>query len=139
MEKVWKIVLFTLFLALIGCSNNYKLRRQEARAEREIEELTTAILDGKADSVWLISQLSSDIHYFIFHAGKLIFWSDNSLTTPNIFIHKYDSWYNDQFTNVLCRCMWKKVDDYQIQAVIPIDWELSESSRTEIARSFSYL
>ena len=138
MEKVWKIVLFTLFLALIGCSNNYKLRRQEARAEREIEELTTAILDGKADSVWLISQRSSDIHYFIFHAGKIIFWSDNSLTTPNIFIHKYDSWYNDQFTNVLCRCMWKKVDDYQIQAVIPIDWELSESSRTEIARSFSY-
>lgn len=138
MKKVWKIVLFTLLLALIGCSNNYKLRRQEARAEREIEELTAAIVDGKADSVWLISQLSSDIHYFIFHAGKIIFWSDNSLTTPNIFIHKYDAWYDDQFTNVLCRCMWKKVDDYQIQAVIPIDWELSEASRTEIARSFSY-
>ena len=138
MKKVWKIVLFTLLLALIGCSNNYKLRRQEARAEREIEELTAAIVDGKADSVWLISQLSSDIHYFIFHAGKIIFWSDNSLTTPNIFIHKYDAWYDDQFTNVLCRCMWKKVDDYQIQAVIPIDWELSESSRAEIAHSFSY-
>ena len=138
MKKVWKIVLFTLLLALIGCSNNYKLRRQEARAEREIEELTAAIVDGKADSVWLISQLSADIHYFIFHAGKIIFWSDNSLTTPNIFIHKYDAWYNDQFTNVLCRCMWKKVDDYKIQAVIPIDWELSESSRAEIAHSFSY-
>lgn len=138
MKKVWKILFFALLLTLVGCSQNYQLRRKEARAERELEELKTAIADGKADSVWFVSQLSPDIHYFVFRAGKIIFWSDNTLTTPNIFIHKYNTWYNDQFTNVLCRCMWQKMDDYQIQAVIPINWELSEASRAEIANSFSY-
>ena len=138
MKKVWKIVFFMLCLALVSCSQATHLRHKEAQAERDLVDLQSALLHGQADSVWLISQRAKDIHYFIFRAGKVIFWSDNSLTTPNIFIHKYDAWYDDQFTNVLCRCMWKKVDDYQIQAVIPYNWQLSESSRTEIAKSFSY-
>lgn len=138
MKKVWKILFFALLLTLVGCSQNYQLRRKEARAERELEELKTAIADGKADSVWFVSQLSPDIHYFVFRAGKIIFWSDNTLTTPNIFIHKYNTWYDDQFTNAMCRCMWKKVEDYQIQAVIPMEWKLSDGAKREIANSFSY-
>lgn len=138
MKKVWKILFFALLLTLVGCSQNYQLRRKEARAERELEELKTAIADGKADSVWFVSQLSPDIHYFVFRAGKIIFWSDNTLTTPNIFIHKYNTWYNDQFTNAMCRCIWKKVEDYQIQAVIPMEWKLSDGAKREIANSFSY-
>ena len=138
MKKVWKIVFFMLCLALVSCSQATHLRHKEAQAERDLADLQSALLHGQADSVWLISQRAKDIHYFIFRAGKVIFWSDNSLTTPNIFIHKYDAWYDDQFTNVLCRCMWKKVDDYQIQAVIPVNWKLSDTSRAEIAQSFSY-
>ena len=138
MKKVSKIFFFVLFLALVGCSQNAHLRHKEAQAERDLVDLQSALLHGQADSVWLISQRAKDIHYFIFRAGKVIFWSDNSLTTPQIFVHKYDAWYDDQFTNVLCRCMWKRVDDYQIQAVIPLDWKLSETSRKEIEQSFSY-
>lgn len=138
LKKVWKILFFALVFLLVGCSQDHQLRLKEARAEQELEELQSAISHGRADSVWLISQQSPDIHYYIFRGGKVIFWSDNTLTTPNIFIHKYDSWYNDQFTNALCRCMWRKVDDYQVQVIIPLQWELSESSRAEIEHSFSY-
>ena len=138
MKKVWKILFFALLLTLVGCSENQKLRHKEARAEHELELLQEAILSGNVDSVWLVGQLSSDIHYLVFRAGRVIFWSDNSLTTPTIFIPKYDVWYNDQFTNAMCRCMWKKVEDYQIQVVIPMEWKLSDGAKREIANSFSY-
>ncbi len=138
MKKVVQILLFALAFVLVGCSQSHKLRVKEARAERELEELQTAIVDGKADSVWLIGKRSNDIHYLIFHGGKVIFWSDNSLTTPNVYIPKYDEWYNYQFANAYCRCIWKKVQDYQIQAAIPIKWELSPEAKSEIANSFSY-
>lgn len=138
MKKVWKIVFFALIFVLVGCSQNHKLRVKEARAERELAELRTAIANHNVDSVWLISRRSEDIHYLIFHSGKVIFWSDNSLTTPTIFIPKYDEWYNAQFTNALCRCMWTKVDDYQVETIIPIKWELSDEAKKEIAHSFSY-
>lgn len=138
MKKVWKILFFALLLTLVGCSQNYQLRHKEARAEHELELLQSAILSGNADSVWLVGQQSSDIHYLVFRAGKVIFWSDNSLTTPTIFIPKYDAWYNDQFTNAMCRCMWKRVEDYQIQAIIPMEWKLSDGAKREIANSFSY-
>ena len=138
MKKVWKILFFVLFLALVSCSQTQHLRHLEARAERDLVDLQSALLNSQADSVWLISQRAKDIHYFVFQGGKMIFWSDNSLTKTQIFIRKYDTWYDDQFTNVMCRCMWKRVGDYQIQAVIPYSWQLSESSQAEIAKSFSY-
>ena len=138
MEKVWKIVLFALLFVLVGCSQSQQLRRKEVRAERELEELQKAIVAGNVDSVWLISQQSKDIHYIVSRAGKIFFWSDNTLTTPQIYIPKYDVWYNYQFSNAVCRCMWKKVEDYQIQVVIPIKWQLSDEAREEIAKSFSY-
>ena len=119
MKKVWKILFFVLFLALVSCSQSQHLRHLEARAEHDLVDLQSALLNSQADSVWLISQRAKDIHYFVFQGGKMIFWSDNSLTKTQIFIRKYDTWYDDQFTNVMCRCMWKRVGDYQIQAVIP--------------------
>ena len=71
MKKVVKIVLFTLLFALVGCSQQHQLRLKEARAERELEELQVAITNGQVDSVWQISQRSKDIHYLIFHGGKV--------------------------------------------------------------------
>ena len=94
MEKVWKIVLFALLFVLVGCSQSQQLRRKEVRAERELEELQKAIVAGNVDSVWLISQQSKDIHYIVSRAGKIFFWSDNTLTTPQIYTPKYDVWYN---------------------------------------------
>lgn len=138
MKKVCQILLFVLLFILAGCSQSHQLRLKEERAERELEELQAALINGNADSVWMISQQSEDIQYIISHAGKVIFWSDNTLTAPNIYVPKYNEWYDFQFTNAICRCMWRRVDDYQIEAIIPIKWELSEEAKREIGNSFSY-
>ena len=86
MKKVVQILLFFLILAGVSCTNQeQKTRKIELRAEKELQELSAAVLANNMDSVWLVSRQSSDIHYLIFYNGHVVFWSDNSLTSPNIY------------------------------------------------------
>lgn len=138
MKKVVKIVLFLLFLLTISCSNTqYDIRRKEKRAENELQDLNAAILADNTDSIWLISRRSSDIHYLIFYNGEVVFWSDNSLTAPNIYSPREGGWFDYDFSNARCRVLWQHIGDYDVEAIIPIEWNIK--AREEISQSFSYL
>ena len=78
MKKVCQILLFILLFILAGCSQSHQLRLKEERAERELEELQAALINGNADSVWMISQQSDDIHY-IMSNFDLVFSTTNNL------------------------------------------------------------
>ncbi len=138
MKKVVQILLFFLFLLSVSCSREqYNIHLKEKRAEHELQDLKAAILAGNRDSVWQISRRSSDIHYLIFYDGVVVFWSDNSLTAPNIYNPREGDWSDYDFSNARCRVLWQKVGDYDVETIIPVEWHIN--AKDEISQSFSYL
>lgn len=136
MKKYFKIVLFLLLLLQVSCSQEHRIRRLEQRAERELAALSSAIVTGNLDSIWLVARQSDDIHYLIFREGKPVFWSDNTLTSPMIVIPNYDRWYDYDFSNAMCRCRWTQIGDYKVETIIPVTWHVKE--KESIEQSFSY-
>ena len=137
MKKVVQILLFFLILAGVSCTNQeQKTRKIELRAEKELQELSAAVLANNMDSVWLVSRQSSDIHYLIFYNGHVVFWSDNSLTSPNIYSPREGGWHDFDFSNTRCRVRWQKVGDFVVEAIIPLEWNID--AKEEIEESFSY-
>ncbi len=138
MKKVAQIVLFFLFLFTISCSKGvHSTFRTEHRAEEELQELKSAILSGNRDSVWQIARQSSDIQYLIFYEGVVVFWSDNTLTAPNIYNPRDGGWFDYDFANARCRVLWQKAGDYDVEVIIPVEWHID--AMEEISESFSYL
>lgn len=137
MKKVFKIGLFLLFAMLISCSGEQSLRHKERRAESELKQLESAILSNNIDSVWLITRESEDIHYLVFYEGEIVFWSNNTLTTPNIYAPRAGGWSDCDFSNARCRCLWRRIGVYEVEAIIPVEWDIK--AQEEISQSFSYL
>ena len=137
MKKVFKIGIFLVFSMLISCSEEYAVHRKERSAEQELDKLESAILTHNLDSVWLITRKSSDIHYIVFYEGKIVYWSNNSLTAPNIYAPRAGGWFDYDFSNARCRCLWRTIGDYEVEVIIPIEWHIK--AREEISQSFSYL
>jgi len=138
MKKVSQILLFLLIILANSCSSeSQSVTLKEKRAERELEEIKAAIIACDKDSVWEIACRSSDIHYLVFYEGTVVFWSDNSLTKPNIYDPRAGGWSDCEFSNASCRVLWQRVGDYDVEAIIPISWHIN--AEEEISKSFSYL
>ncbi len=137
MKKVTQILFFLLLLLTASCSRQeYKIHHKETRAEHELQDLRKAILSDNMDSIWVVTHHSSDIHYLIFFEGVVVYWSDNSLTTQDIYVPVYDKWHDFDFSNARCRVLWQKIGDYDVEAIIPLEWHINANE--EISQSFSY-
>ena len=137
MKKLLQIGLFLLLFVPISCTKQQQIHRKEHRAERELQELESAILSHSMDSIWQITRQSSDVHYLIFFDGEVVFWSDNTLTTPNIYSPHFDGWSDYEFSNARTRVLWRHIGEYDVEAIIPLEWRIGAND--EISQSFSYL
>lgn len=131
-------MLFLLFLLTISCSQKqYDVRWKEKRAEHELQDLRAAILSHSMDSVWEITHRSTDIHYLIYYNGEIVYWSDNALTARDIYNPIEGGWSDVDFSNARCKVLWQQVGDYEVEVIIPKEWQIK--AQEEISQSFSYL
>ena len=119
-----------LFLTLTGChrfsSEGKTFQNALIQQEQYAEQLTNNFIEclqyNSFDSIWELTQHNSSVLFYVFNKYKMVYWSDNWLTSSEIRILAYNRWYYQKFDNAHCLCRWTQLNDFNILTIIPIKY-----------------
>lgn len=122
------IYLLCWLMLLTGCHSpeqdsrrlQQTLQKEQLRAMALTDLLSNGLHGNSFDSIRLITQDEPSILFYVFDRNGMVYWSDNWLAGDEVFIHKYDAWYYQRFSNAHCVCRWTYTAPYNILTVIPI-------------------
>ena len=130
-RKTYILLYLAITVCLTAChsfqADSERLQRQvlerEAEAEHSIGELSEALLHHtQMDSIRAITERDENILFYVFDATRLLYWSDNWLSSGEVLVTGYDKWRYGQFRNAHALVRWTRVAEYNIMTVIPIQY-----------------
>ena len=123
------ILLIAVMSAFVGChsfrADSARLQRQLHNrihyAERQTADLVL-LLERHApmDSIRMMAEVDRNLLFYVFDAHQMVYWSNNWLSSNEVYLHAYDEWNYLMFHNAHTIARWTKADDYNILTVIPI-------------------
>ncbi len=143
-------ILFALFVSmgLPSCRSfeqegkhlQHQLLCQQTLAEQQTTALAHYLQRGADfDSVQVLTQSHDNLQFYIFDSRRLVYWSDNTLASDDVFLQAYDTWQYYRFRNAHAIGRWTKAGNYNILTLIPIKYAYSvesEQLRNEFAKPF---
>ncbi|MCR5050027.1 MAG: hypothetical protein K6A36_02980 [Paludibacteraceae bacterium] len=139
MRKIVHFICFvTLMACLSGChsfsADSKRLQRQvterESYAEQQLEHLTAALVHhAPMDTIRAIAEQDAELLFYVFDATRLLYWSDNWLSSGEVLVPGYDKWRYGHFRNAHALVRWTRVDEYNIMTVIPIRYDYPLETR----------
>ena len=130
-QKAYIFLYLAMMVCLTAChsfqADSKRLQRQvlerEAEAERSISELSEALLHHtQMDSIRAITERDENLLFYVFDATRLLYWSDNWLSSGEVLVTGYDKWRYGRFRNAHALVRWTRVEEYNIMTVIPIQY-----------------
>ncbi len=144
----YTLFLFFLLLLLPSCGRfeqeGKRLQRQllarQSLAEQQTLALANYLERGEDfDSVRVLTEVKNAAQFYIFDSRRLVYWSDNSLASDDVFLQAYDAWQYYRFRNAHAVGRWTRAGKYNILTLIPIKYVYaveSEQLRNEFAKPF---
>ena len=142
MKNMRKLVHFIYFVALVtslsAChsfqADSKRLQRQvterEAYAEQQIDRISAALLHhAPIDTLRTIAERDENLLFYVFDATRLLYWSDNWLSSGEVLVNGYDKWHYGRFRNAHALVRWTRVEEYNVMTVIPIRYDYPLETR----------
>lgn len=118
-------------VALAGCHSltqdarrvQKTLVKQQETAESQVEKLVYYLEKGSDfDSIQNVMQQEPSILYYIFDAKRIVYWSDNWVTSDEVVLQHYNEWDYYRFHNAHAVGLWKRAGMYNVLVLIPIKY-----------------
>lgn len=151
MKKGWIPYCIVVVFLLVGMTSCHSFRQEGKRLQRQLlcqqetaehktAELAQYLQRGADfDSVRILAHSKNPIQFYIFNSRQLVYWSDNTLASDDVFLHAYDTWQYYRFRNAHAVGRWTKAGNYNILTLIPVKYAYSvesEQLRNEFAKPF---
>ncbi len=131
-----------IVLGLVACltachsfsADGRRLQRQvterETYAEEQISLLSHALQrHAPMDTIRAIAEADPNLLFYVFDATRLLYWSDNWLSSGEVLLTGYDKWRYGRFRNAHALIRWTRTDDYNIMTVVPLRYEYPLQTR----------
>ncbi|MGN0234761.1 MAG: ATP-binding protein [Paludibacteraceae bacterium] len=132
MRRIEYILLCCLVaVCLAGCHSQKRdakrlqetLLEQESRAEEQAEVLARYLTgEPDIDSLQTMIQEENSLMYYIFDPRRIVYWSDNWITSDEILLQRYDQWDYYRFHNAHAVGRWTRAGMYNVLILIPIKY-----------------
>ena len=138
MKKGRFLILLIAVACLTAChsfrADSKRLQRQvterEAYAEQEINVLSAALQrHAPMDTIRAIAEHDPNLLFYVFDATRLLYWSDNWLSSGEVLLTGYDKWRYGRFRNAHALVRWTQVGEYNVMTVIPIRYDYPLETR----------
>lgn len=131
------LICFLVAVCLAGCHSQKRdakrlqetLLEQESRAEEQAEELARYLTgEPDIDSLQVLIQEENSLMYYIFDARRIVYWSDNWITSDEVLLQHYDQWDYYHFHNAHAVGRWTRAGIYNVLILIPIKYAYNVDS-----------
>lgn len=99
-----------------------QLTAETDRAMQITSRLASALEGSSLDSVRSIADDGDEILFYVFDRHSLVFWSDNWLAAPHVYLSHYDLWDFYRFDNAYVLGRWTRAGSYNILTVVPLKY-----------------
>ena len=138
MHRISHIFLYCLVaVCLAGCHSQKQdakrlqetLLEQESRAEEQAAELARYLTgEPDIDSLQALIQEENSLMYYIFDSRRIVYWSDNWITSDEVLLQHYDQWDYYHFHNAHAVGRWTRAGIYNVLILIPIKYAYNVDS-----------
>ncbi|MGM9837626.1 MAG: sensor histidine kinase [Paludibacteraceae bacterium] len=101
-----------------------QIYRQQTLAESKTADLVRILQQSSNfDSIKLITSHNDDnIQFYIFDSRRLVYWSDNWLSSDDVLLSAYDRWDYYRFRNAHVLGRWTKAGMYNVLTILPLKY-----------------
>ena len=132
MKKKWYILLCSVWVVLFTACHSLThdarhmqktLVELQTVAEKQAESLIR-FLESEAnfDSIQSLIQAEPNILYYIFDTRRMVYWSDNWISSEEVVLQQYNRWDYYRFHNAHAVGQWVQAGKYNILLLIPIKY-----------------
>lgn len=130
MNKFVRFITFIAIVVAFTSCHSFGLdgRRLQRQLDERVEyaetqtELLCSLLrrHTSMDSIRAIAEADDNLLFYVFDAHQMVYWSNNWLSSDEVYLLNYDKWEYLCFDNAHTIAKWTRVNTLNVLTVIPI-------------------